>query len=95
MSIINFDYYKRKTNSIWNLLDNKIVIIDPGNGFVHLLNETGKCIFELLECQKNIDEIHKKIISTYEGINNDEIIKDIADYIKELLDCNLIEKGVI
>lgn len=38
MKTINDKYYVRKSNLVWNLIDDEMVIIDLDNGFVHLLN---------------------------------------------------------
>lgn len=86
-------YYKRKSNLIYNELDDELVIIDPSNGYVHLLNTTGKRIFELLECPMNISELTSHIASNFiEVTNEDELLRDIIEYIEELLNCGLINR---
>lgn len=84
--------YIRKANLVWNALDEEMVIIDPENGFVHLLNKTGAYIFELLECSISKNELYDKIQFKCD-ISPDKmknVKSEIDNYIIELLDNNLI-----
>lgn len=87
------EYFKRKPELVWNSIEEEIVIIDPNNGYVHLLNSTGKYIFELLESSCSLCEIFDKIQKDYDNPNDfDQVRKEITEYVYELLENGLIYK---
>ena len=92
MNTLNVDYYSRRTDLVWNTLNDELVIIDPKNGFVHLLNNTGKQIFEFLECAQSIEEICEKIKSIYNILDNVKLKSDIIEYMNELMEYGIVNK---
>ena len=93
MNTLGDDYYSRRTDLVWNILNDELVIIDPQNGFVHLLNNTGKQIFEFLECTQSIEELCEKIKSIYNiSDNNVDVKADIIEYVNELMECGIVNE---
>ena len=89
------DYYKRKKDLVWNKVDDEIVVINPENGYVHLLNQTGMQIFEFLECKQSVDDVYTNLLSTFDCSEKNDVIKqDIIEFIQELLEAELVIKEV-
>lgn len=74
-----------------------MVIIDPDNGFVHMLNKTGAYIFELLECSMQKKELDKMIQTKCEISPDDmnKVVCDIDKYLEELIDNDLIREALL
>ena len=97
MKTDNERYYVRKAHLVWNFIDDDMVIIDPDNGFVHLLNKTGAYIFELLECYMSKNELYEKIQRKC-ALSSDvmKTVKgDIDNYLDELEENKIINEVML
>jgi hypothetical protein len=48
-------------------MDEDAIVVDPRTREVHLLNETGARIWELLETASSVDEVAEALEDEYEG----------------------------
>ncbi len=79
---------KRNSSLVWNYLNNKAVLIEPRNGYVHVLNESGTAIWSALEAYKTKDELIEMLINKYTSISDKEkgdIMHDVEQFINKLL----------
>jgi PqqD family protein of HPr-rel-A system len=65
-------------------LDEEAIVVDPRTREVHLLNETGARIWELLEEESTVDELVEALADEYEGAAPEALRREVAGFISDL-----------
>jgi PqqD family protein of HPr-rel-A system len=65
-------------------LDEEAIVVDPRTREVHLLNETGARIWELLEEASTVDELVEALADEYEGAAPDALRAEVEGFIADL-----------
>ena len=64
--------------------ESSVVVFDPESGDSHILDGTGKQIFELCDGTKSLDVIIEELLLSYKDFA-EEIRKDVPEFIDEML----------
>lgn len=73
-------------------LGNEIMLYDSENDKVHILNETGIIIWNLLDGKNSLDNIKEKLSKQFPEVKSEEILKDVNEIIEKLTREGLIAK---
>jgi PqqD family protein of HPr-rel-A system len=65
-------------------LDEEAIVVDPRTREVHLLNETGARIWELLEEESTVDELVEALSDEYEGATPEALRGQVQAFIADL-----------
>ena len=65
-------------------LDEEAIVVDPRTRAVHLLNETGARIWELLEEASTVDELVDALAEEYEGAAPEALRREVEAFIADL-----------
>jgi PqqD family protein of HPr-rel-A system len=65
-------------------LDEEAIVVDPRTREVHLLNETGARIWELLEEESTVDELVELLADEYEDAAPDALRAEVEGFIADL-----------
>ncbi len=79
---------KRSENIAWQKFEDKVFIITPDDSMLHMLNETGTRIWEIIEKPKKISEIVEEILKEYD-VTKEKAEQSVKRFISEL-----IKKGI-
>ncbi len=73
-------------------LSGETVILNLENGIYYGLNQVATRIWELLKEQRNLDEIHKTLVSEYH-VEPDDCKRAIDDLVQQFLAKGLLQKA--
>jgi PqqD family protein of HPr-rel-A system len=65
-------------------MDEEAIVVDPRTREVHLLNETGARIWELLATAASIDELVATLADEYEGASPEALRAEVEAFVEEL-----------
>ena len=65
-------------------LDEEAIVVDPRTREVHLLNETGARIWELLEEASTVDELVEALSDEYEGMAPEALRLEVEAFLADL-----------
>src|SRR5258706_11244776 len=65
-------------------MDEDTIVVDPRTREVHLLNETGARIWELLETASSVDEVAEALEEEYEGAAPGAMRREVEAFLAEL-----------
>lgn len=82
--------YKKKEGISSRKLGNDLMLYDQKNDKVHVLNETGALIWELLDGKNNLLDIKNIFMKKFSGAAKEEISKDIHEIEEKLVSEGLI-----
>lgn len=82
--------YKQKEGILCRKLSNELMLYDEKTDKVHILNENGALVWELLNEENCLLEIEKTLIDKYPDTTKEEISRDINEAIEKLLSEGLI-----
>jgi hypothetical protein len=78
---------------ITRTIDDECMILNPEDGYMHLLNVTGKDIWEFLDTCATLEELIETMYKYYNEEISREILKnDISEIINSLKEHNLIKE---
>ena len=80
---------KRGPSLIARKAKNKVILLDPREGKLSILNSTALTIWSFIWKPRTIDEITKKITKEYD-LPYDKAEEDVALFIKKSLDLKLV-----
>lgn len=86
----NPNIYKQKESISTRKLGSDLMLYDKEADKVHILNETGALVWELLDGKLNIADIEKIFIQKFPGTKHEDISADINEIIKKLLSEKLV-----
>ena len=81
---------KRSDNTIWRVVDGEVVILLPDGHMLYALKGCGSRVWELIEEEKSISEIARKICDEYE-VEPERASEDITEFINELAEMKLVD----
>lgn len=82
--------YKKKEGTSSRKLGNDLMLYDQKNDKVHVLNETGALIWELLDGKNSLFDIENIFTRKFPSTAQEEFTKDIHEVIEKLLSEGLI-----
>ncbi len=85
----------RSSESIWRVIEGEVVILTPKNSTIHVLNEVGTRIWELIDEPIGVEELVSKIISEYE-VDEETVKNDMLGFLSSLAEIevlNIWEEG--
>jgi len=65
-------------------MDEEAIVVDPRTREVHLFNETGARIWELLETASSVDELCAALAEEYEGAPPEALRGEVESFVSEL-----------
>jgi hypothetical protein len=65
-------------------MDEDALVVDPRTREVHLLNETGARIWELLETASSVDELCAALADEYEGVPAETLRHEVETFVTDL-----------
>jgi PqqD family protein of HPr-rel-A system len=74
----------REENLPFQRMDEETIVVDPRAREVHLLNETGARIWELLETAASVDELCEALAEEYEGASPEALRGDVEAFLTDL-----------
>lgn len=84
------NYYKRNSDILWKLIEDKVVLLDMDEGRAITLNEVGSHIWTSLEGQKAQEELAQGVISAFD-IDEDTAKKDTNFFLNDMIKRDLIK----
>jgi len=81
---------KHNENIAWRIIDGQAYIVTVNDSKLHLLNEIGTRIWQLIERKIDFEELLKKLISEYD-IELEKLRADLKEFIEELNSKGLIK----
>jgi PqqD family protein of HPr-rel-A system len=72
-------------------MDEEAIVVDPRTREVHLFNETGARIWELLEEPSTIDELCEALSDEYEGAEPAALRSEVETFVGALGDKGLLQ----
>jgi hypothetical protein len=84
----------RSSESIWRVIEKEVVILTPESSTLHVLNELGTRIWEIIDRPIQVEELISKIVSEYE-VDEKTAKEDILDFLFSLAEIGAlkIEEG--
>jgi len=84
------DMYVAKNEEIaYRIIDSETVILTPGDGILHNLNQVGTRIFELVNGKRSIRVIFGIIADKFK-VKEDVAKRDTFSFIKDLISKNIL-----
>jgi hypothetical protein len=80
----------RSLGSIWRVIEGEVIILTPENATLHVLNELGTRIWELMDGPIRVEEIVSKIVAEYE-VDEETVKKDVLDFLSSLAEIGALE----
>lgn len=71
---------------------NKIVILKKDKKTIVELNELGLAIWQLLKTKKTLKQLVSKIMEEYKGNDEEEIRKDVVEFISHCLSNSIVKE---
>jgi PqqD family protein of HPr-rel-A system len=65
-------------------MDEDAIVVDPRSREVHLLNETGARIWELLETASSVDDLAEALAEEYEGVAPEALRNEVEAFLGDL-----------
>lgn len=78
------EIYKKKDNISSRKLGSDLMLYDGDNDKVHVLNETGAIIWELLDGTNALIQIENKLKEYFKDTSKENISKDLTEIIEKL-----------
>lgn len=79
----------RTESAVSRMVDGEAVIVEPQNGLVNVINETGSRIWELID-KKSVKQIADIISSEYE-ISAEAALRDTTAFLSEMAEKGLVK----
>jgi PqqD family protein of HPr-rel-A system len=76
--------FRRDPTLPFQRLDEEAIVVDPRTREVHLLNETGARIWELLEEDSTVDELCEALAEEYEDAAPEALRREVEAFIADL-----------
>ncbi|MHC4661276.1 MAG: PqqD family protein [Planctomycetota bacterium] len=84
--------YIQSKDVAWRTLEGKSVLVNLDTQMTLMLNEVGSRIWELFESVSTIDDVSEIMASEFDA-PGDAIMKDVEEFIRELLEKQLLVKA--
>lgn len=82
---------EKKQGLIGRAIDDEYIVLNPEDGYMHLLNTTGKEIWELLNTCSTLEDLVENMYLRYNGDISREILRnDINEIVKSLTKNRLV-----
>lgn len=84
-------------NTVWRSINGQGVLVKIPDGSLHLLNEVGTRIWELIQGKRRVREIGQVLCNEFE-VTAKRATRDLREFIAQLLEeglCSVGEKGVV
>lgn len=82
---------EKKKGLITRAIDDEFMVLNPEDGYMHLLNATGKEVWELLDTCSTVEKLIDTMYSLYQTDVSREVLQnDITEIISSLKEQGLI-----
>lgn len=81
----------RRSDLVWREIDGEVVIISPDNKAIHTLNNVGSRIWTLINGDSDVNTITAILCREFDS-KEEDIKKDIYEYLNNLKQLNLLEE---
>jgi len=79
----------RSSESVWRVIEGEVVILTPKNSTLHVLNELGSRIWELIDEPIGVEELVSKIMAEYE-VDEETATNDTLDFLSSLAEIGVL-----
>lgn len=79
----------RSSESVWRVIEGEVVILTPKNSTLHVLNELGSRIWELIDEPIGVEELVSKIMAEYE-VDEETAKNDTLDFLSSLAEIGVL-----
>jgi len=76
--------WRRDAGLPFQRMEEEAIVVDPKTRAVHLLNETGARIWELLETARSVDELALALADEYEGAPLEALRREVEAFVSDL-----------
>jgi PqqD family protein of HPr-rel-A system len=76
--------WRRTATLPYQRMDEETIVVDPKTREVHLLNETGARIWELLEAARSVDDLCAALEDEYEGAPAGALRTEVEAFVADL-----------
>lgn len=83
--------WRRDPTLPFQRMDEEAIVVDPRTREVHLFNETGARIWELLEESSTVDELCELLADEYEGAEPEALRREVETFVATLGDKGLLQ----
>lgn len=88
--------FKRNKLLVWSYLEDDIVLVDHKTEYIHVLNSTGRLIWEVLETYRTKDELVLDLYNVFSGMVEQKVIEaDIEQFFPLLITAGIVEIAVV
>ena len=84
--------YSRINDVVDGALEENLVMMHVENGKYFGLNTVGKCIWELLEQPKTLNEIVDSLLTTFE-VTPEQCLTEVKMFLDEMEKADVVKKG--
>ena len=84
--------YQKAAYVEWQTVEDKVVLIDNREMELFHLNEVGALVWDLMDGARTYEEIEENVASEFDAPLK-QIQKDVSDFVKKLLERELIVKA--
>lgn len=85
MALMNDDVkYRRDTALPFQRMSEELLVVDPKSRHVHLMNETGGRIWELLAEKTSVDELVSALGEEFEGATPEALRAEVEAFLADL-----------
>jgi hypothetical protein len=81
---------RRKPEAGFRVLEGQAIIAVSGRSEVHLLNEVGTRIWQLIDGQRGEDQIAAEIETEFE-VTHEQAVRDVNEFVRDLTERGMIE----
>ena len=82
---------EKKQGLITRIIDDECMILNPDDGYMHVLNATGKEVWELLDTCSTVEQLIDTMYSPYQAEVSRELLQnDITEIINSLKEHRLV-----
>lgn len=86
--------FVRNSDVTWKTLEDKCILLHLTSGYYYTLNEVGRFLWEALDGEKKLEQIHEEIVRHY-NIDIETAKSDILEIIRHLIKEGLVEEHEI
>ena len=79
----------KNPNSAYRFYDGKGVVVLPDRSEVNVLNEVGSMVWEQIDGKRNVAQILRAVVDTFE-INPDQVEQDVIAFITSLQEHGMV-----
>ena len=84
--------YIRDNDLYFKEEENRALVLKKDKKSIVELNEIGLLIWKLLKTKKTVDSIVKRILEEYKNTDNDDIKRDVEEFLNQCIKDSMVKK---